>query len=90
MTGVCFKPAIQSGLNSGIYELFKDQAGNFLPMARDIATGRIVGHGILVQENIPILWNTCKHLSNIRGLANLAEGAMSINPVFAPVTMRTP
>lgn len=89
MTSVWFKPAIQAGLNSGIYELVKDQAGNFLPIARDIATGRIAGNGILVQENIPILWNACKNLTNLRGIANLAEGAMSINPLFAPVTIAT-
>jgi hypothetical protein len=42
-----------------------------------------------VQENIPILWNACKNLTNLRGIANLAEGAMSINPLFAPVTIAT-
>ena len=42
-----------------------------------------------MQENIPILWNACKNLTNLRGIANLAEGAMSINPLFAPVTIAT-
>ena len=89
MTSVWFKPAIQAGLDSGIYEAVKDEAGNLLLMAREIATGRIVGHGRLVQEAMPELWNSWKHLSNIHGIANLAEGAMSINPVFAPVTIAT-
>jgi hypothetical protein len=54
MTSVIFSPAIQSGLISGIYELAKDQAGNFLPIARDIATGRFVGIGRLIQGAISI------------------------------------
>ena len=54
MTSVIFSPAIQSGLISGIYELAKDQAGNFLPIARDIATGRVVGLGRLIQGAMSI------------------------------------
>ncbi|MEB3188911.1 MAG: hypothetical protein VKL42_01035 [Snowella sp.] len=86
---VWFEPAIQAGLNSGIYELIKDQAGNFLPMARDIATGRVAGIGRLTQETMPILWNTWENSTNIRGIANLAQGAMSINPLFSPITIAT-
>jgi hypothetical protein len=54
MMGVFFEAAIQAGLNSGIYELVKDQAGNFLPIARDIATGRVVGLGRLIQGAMSI------------------------------------
>lgn len=89
MTSVWFKPEIQASLNSGLYELVRDQSGNFLPIARDIATGQFVGQGRLMQETTPILWNACKNLTNIRGIANLAQGAMSINPVFAPATIAT-
>lgn len=49
MTSVIFSPLIQAGLKSGIYELVKDQAGNLLPIARDIATGRFAGIGRLLE-----------------------------------------
>jgi hypothetical protein len=47
MSNFVFAPAIQAGIDSGIYEIMRNQAtGQLMSIARDKATGKIVSHAV--------------------------------------------
>ena len=51
MVSFIFPPHLQAGLAAGAYEIVKTGAGPLIGVARDKATGRIVGHAIGVTGN---------------------------------------
>jgi hypothetical protein len=90
MVSFVFPPEIQAKIWSGAYELVRTGGGEALTVARDVATGRFVGQGRLVEE----VWDNfiptaLEPLGRIPEIAHLTKEVIGINPLFAPAQMVT-